>query len=328
MQQEMDYRKWSVLFLTAGLSGSSFFFIKLTVDSIPPLTLAACRSGLAAIIVYSLMRSSGYRLPAAGADWIPLGVLGVLTAAIPYTAIAWGQLLIDSSLGGILFATIPVFSVLIAPLFLEEESFTRGRLLGAGIGVSGVVIVIGPDVIYGLGSQVAGAAITLVAALSYAVGSIYARKQSRLTAIVMATGQLTVASLVLVILSMLFESPWSLSPTRQAILSLVVVAVFSTAITGFLFFWLIRNAGATNTSLLAFFIPVTAVILGTFALGESLAWPTLAGFFLILLGAATVTGRLHFPRDRDAGKTMKPTRASKQPIKPGNRGDRHEIYIE
>ena len=164
MNHGMTTKQWAVLVLTASLFGSSFFFIKLAVGSIPPLTIAAGRAVLAAVVVYGFMKVTGQRFPKLDAAWVPLIVLGVLTAVISYAAIAWGQTHIDSSLGGILFATIPVFSVLIAPLVLEDESFTFERLLGAGFGFGGVVIIVGPSALGGLGAQAIGAAVTVLAA--------------------------------------------------------------------------------------------------------------------------------------------------------------------
>jgi drug/metabolite transporter (DMT)-like permease len=213
MTQKMGIRNWLVLLLTAGLFGSSFFFIKVMVGSIPPLTIATGRAGIAAIIVYGYMRLSDHRLPGIGKTWLPLILLGLLTAAIPYAAIAWGQTLIASSLGGILFATIPVFTVLTAPFFLPEERFTKQRLIGAVTGLCGVILVVGPQALGGLVSQVFGATITLIAAFSYAVGGIYARTQTHLSPIVTAAGQLTTASMILGGLSIIFEAPWTLTPT-------------------------------------------------------------------------------------------------------------------
>lgn len=292
MRNGMTTKQWAALLLTASLFGSSFFFIKLAVGSIPPLTIAAGRAVLAAVVVYGFMRIAGQRFPKLGGAWVPLIVLGVLTAVIPYAAIAWGQAHIDSSLGGILFATIPVFSVLIAPLVLRDESFTVERLLGAALGFGGVVIIVGPTALGGLGTHAAGAAVTVLAAFSYAAGGIYARRYPDLSPVVMAAGQLVTASVLLVPLSLMADAPWTLNPTEIAIGSLLVVALFSTAVPVLLLFWLVRNAGATNASLLAFFMPVAAILLGVGFLGERLSWTAIAGFSLIIFGAAIVTGNL------------------------------------
>jgi drug/metabolite transporter (DMT)-like permease len=103
----------------------------------------------------------------------------------------------------------------------------------------------------------------------------------------MAAGQLVTASVLLVPLSLVADSPWGLAPTEVAIGSLFVVALFSTAVPVLLMFWLVRNAGATNASLLAFFMPIAAILLGVGLLGEQLSWTAIAGFGLIIFGAAT-----------------------------------------
>ena len=242
------------------------------------------------------MRLSGRRLPKLGREWVPLIVLGMLTAAIPYAAVAWGQARIDSSLGGILFATIPAFSVLIAPLMLGDEGFTAERLLGAAIGFGGVVLVVGPTAFSGMAAQALGAVVTVIAAFSYATGGIYARRHPNLSPVVMAAGQLVIGSAILIPLSLIADAPWTLQPSTVAIGSLITVALFSTAVPSLLLFWLVRNAGATNASLLAFFMPVAAVLLGVGLLGEQLSWSAIAGFGSIILGATIVTGNIPVPR--------------------------------
>ncbi|MGI9409830.1 MAG: DMT family transporter [Hyphomicrobiaceae bacterium] len=290
MTLKMTPALWAMLLLTATLFGSSFFFIKLTVGGIPPLTLAAGRAALAAFAVYLFMRILGQRLPELGRGWLPIIGLGVLTAVIPYVAIAWGQVHIDSSLGGILFATIPVFSVLVAPAFLAEEQLTTDRLLGVAVGLAGVALTIGPQALTGLGTQLLGAGVTIIAALSYATGNIYARRQSHLSPVVIATGQLVVATIVLVPISLAADRPWQLSPSMIQLANLAIVALVNTAAPVLLMFWLVRKAGASNTSLLAFFMPAVSVLLGVLILGEEFAWLAALGFALIILGAALVTG--------------------------------------
>jgi len=301
MTRKMTLPLWGVLILTAMLFGSSFLFIKMSVAGIPPFTLAAGRAALAAAAVLLFMRLAGQHLPAPGRAWIPMILLGLLTAAIPYAAIAWGQLHIDSSLGGILFAAIPVFSMLIAPLFLGEEKFSLNRVLGVALGFGGVVLAIGPEASSGLDTQVLGAAVTLLAALSYACGNIFARTRSGTHPIVLATGQLVVATLVLVPVSLWIDAPWALSPSTAQLASLTIVAVFNTALPVLMMFWLIRAAGASNASLLAFFMPVVSVVLGVAVLGERLGWYSFLGFGLIILGAGLVTGNVR-PRRQSASR--------------------------
>ena len=302
MNQTMDTKHWAVLLLTATMFGSSFFFINVAVDTIPPATLAAGRAALAVPIAWAILRISGGRLPPLGADWTPLVILGVLTAVVPYTTIAWGQVHIESGLAGILFGTVPVFTVILAPFLARDEKFTTGRVLGAAVGLGGVVLVIGPNALAGLQDQVFGAIVTLGAALSYALGGIYARRHKHIPPGVMTAGQLVSASAIMIPLSLMIDAPWALSPPAAALGSVAAVAVLSTAVPALLFFWLIQRAGAINGSLLAFFMPVVAVVLGTALLGEQLPWQAFGGLGLILFGAGTVNGRIPFlARARSAG---------------------------
>ncbi len=290
----MSLKYWLALLATAGLFGSSFFFIKLTVETIPPLTLAAARATIGAMVLYVAMRMQGLKLPPPGKDWIVLFVLGMLVAAVPYAAISWGQVYIKSSLGGILFSVIPIFTVLVGPFFLAEEYLSASRIAGVVIGFTGVVLVIGPEALGGFGSSLIGVAATLLAALCFAFGGIYARLNQHVSPLIMAVGQLLLGAVVLVGVSLVFEAPWELTPTYSAWIGVAGVSVLSTAGALLLFFWLVKCVGAINASLIAFFVPVVSVLLGVFALGESLGWSALAGLGLIFIGAATVTGRV-FP---------------------------------
>lgn len=298
MNQPMERKHWAVLLLTAAMFGSSFFFIKVAIEGVPPLTLAAARAALALPIALGFLWFTGGRLPAPGKDWLALIVLGILTAAIPYSAIAWGQLHIESGFAGILFGTIPVISVVLAPALLADERYSAGRILGALVGLAGVVLVIGPKALAGVETQVFGAAITLLAAFSYALGAIYSRRRRELSPFLMTAGQLTVASLILIPLSLTAEAPWTLAPSAAMLGAVAATAVLSTALPTILLFWLIRQVGATNGSLMTFFMPVVAVALGAALLGERLPWTAFAGLGLILLAAAAVNGRIPYRRAR------------------------------
>lgn len=294
----MGPRHWVALLATASMFGSTFLFINIAVAEVPPVTLAAGRALLAAPIAWAFLRMAGLRLPRPGKEWGPLIVLGILTGVIPYTTIAWGQVHIASGLAGILFGAIPIFSVVLAPIFLREEKFSAAQIAGAGVGFAGVVLVIGPQALTGVGDQLLGTLITLLAALSYTLGAIYSRTRRDLSPVVMTAGQLITASAVLVPVSLIVDAPWTLSPSSAALGAVAWTAVIGTAAPVLLLFWLIRNAGAVSASLMTFFMPVVAVALGAAALGEALPWQAFAGLGLILLGAAAVSGRLKFGRSR------------------------------
>jgi drug/metabolite transporter (DMT)-like permease len=284
----MGAAKWLVLLLTAAMLGSAFLFAKVAVREVPPLTIAAVRAGFAVPVVWVFMRLNGLRLPAPGAAWRPLILIGLLAGAIPFAAIALGQLYITSGLGGILFATIPLYSVVLTPIIVREEGFSPRQLVAAGVGLVGVIIVIGPNALAGLNQHLFGTAVTLAAALAYALGTMLARRQTDTPPTAIAAGQLLSATLILVPVALIIDQPWTLSPGIEALASLAALAVFSTAIPMVLLFWLVRNAGAINASLVTLFIPLVAIGLGAALLGEQLPWQGFVGLALILLSAVSI----------------------------------------
>ncbi len=288
--QRISARYWALLALTAALFASAFFMNKIAVASLAPLTVAAGRVVVAAAIALAMLRLMGGRLPTPGRDWRPLVVIGLLTTAVPFTGIAWGQRYIDSGLAGIIYGTIPIFTVLFAHFLTADERFTARRGMGVAVGLGGVVLIFGPAALAGIGDSLLGSALTLMAATSHALGAIYVRRCRHLSPVVLTSGQLVCGALILVPLSLIFDVPWQLQPTGSALTAVVGVAVVGTAVPLLITFWLIQRIGATNTSLLAFLMPVMAVGLGAVLLGEWLPWQAFAGLALILVGAAAVGG--------------------------------------
>ncbi|WP_298293078.1 DMT family transporter [uncultured Litoreibacter sp.] len=285
----MTLKNWALLVLTAMLFGSSFPLINVAVAEVPPMYIALARVTIAALILLGFLFATGRRLPPFGAGWRPLLVLGVLSAALPYFAIAWGQAHINSSLGGILFATIPIFTIILAPIFVDEARLPAKRMVGVAVAFAGVVTAIGVEHLFQFGGQALGAAATLVAALSYAIGNIYARTQTALHPLQLAAGQMLAATAILIPLTLLYGSPAITAPGPVTILATIAVAIVSTAMPVILMFTLIKRVGATQTSLLAFFIPVAAVLIGVIALGEPLGALTLLGFAMVIAGAVWAT---------------------------------------
>ena len=292
MNTKMDMTDWAMVLATGIFFGSSFVFIKVAVESLPPITVAAGRALVAGVAIWAFLRLAGERLPRPGRDWGPLLVIGLLTGAIPYATIAVGQRFIDSGLAGILFGTFPVFTIFLSHFLIAGERLSADKLLGGFAGLAGVVIVVGPSALGGLGDQVVGQAVTLVAVLSYTLGVIYGRLRPRVTPRLQAAGQNLGGALFLVPPSLAIDAPWTFAPGADALWALLAMGILSTAIPSLLLFRLVSRVGATNASLATFFIPVAAVVIGWATLGERLHWTALAGLAVILAGAAIVNGRL------------------------------------
>jgi hypothetical protein len=176
-QRAMTVREWGLLALLSLLWGGSFFFIGVAVKELPPLTLAGLRVGLAALILWASAPLTGAKLPRSGKALAALALLGLGNNALPFGLIAWGQTHLAAGLASILNAATPLFAVLVAHVFTAEEKLSRFKIIGTAAGVAGVAWVIGPDLLWGQANVNAWAeGAVLLAALSYAVSAVFARR--------------------------------------------------------------------------------------------------------------------------------------------------------
>jgi drug/metabolite transporter (DMT)-like permease len=289
----MSAADWLLLVGLSVLWGGSFFFAKVALEDLPPLTLAFGRVAIAAAILAGLMWARGESFAPLARAWLAFLVLGLLNCAIPFSLLFWGQTHISSSLASILNATTPIFTVLVAQVATPVEKLTIGKLVGAIAGLLGVAVMLGPGALAGIGADVWAQLACLAAAMSYALAGVYGRRLSGLPAGIVATGQLIAAAIVLAPLAALVDRPWTVAPPSWAALgALLASAALSTALGYVIYFRLLARAGATNLLLVTFLIPVSATLLGTIVLGERLAPHHVAGMAVIALALVAIDGRI------------------------------------
>lgn len=295
VNRTMTAGEWAMLLALSVLWGGSFFFIAVAVTELPPLTIVALRVGFAAIMLCVTLRVLGLALPRRRGVWVAFFGMGLLNNAIPFCLIVWGQTHIASGLAAILNATTPLATVIVAHLLTGDEKMTGSRLAGVLIGLSGVTLMIGPDALGGVGTNVLAQLAVLAAAMSYAFAGVFGRRFARIGIAPMATatGQVVASTAMLLPVALLVDRPWALpmpgAPVWAAILGM---AALSTALGYVLYFRILAAAGATNLLLVTFLIPVSAIVLGSFVLGEHLAPRHFAGMALIGVGLAAIDGRL------------------------------------
>ncbi len=288
----MAGREWLLLGTLALIWGSGFFFTRIAVRDFTPATLIALRSGLSAIILYALLRNRRLATPDRTWDaWRPFVILGLINVAIPFTLNAWGLTRIESGLAGILTATVPLFTVVIAHLTTQDERLTPPIALGIGVGLCGVITILGLDV----GSLLEGSGLAMLAIVGasaiYGVVGVYGRRIKGVPPLVMAWGQMSTATVMLLPL-VLLEQPWdSTTPSADGMLSLGALTL-STVVAYIIYFRLLAVVGAVATSLVAYVIPVIAVLLGVVFLDEHLEPHHFAGMALILAAMGLIDGRL------------------------------------
>ena len=288
----MVLRNFLLLLSLAALWGPSFIFIKIAVEEIPPFTMMLGRVGIAAVILLALLYRQGRRLPQFGPIWGHLALVALVHNAIPFTLFNWGEQHIDSALAAILNGTTPLFTIILAHMFIADDRITPGKLAGVLIGFGGLLVLISPSILEGFHATTWGLLAIATAAACYGIAIVYTRLHLRgLPPLVAPTAQLSLATLYVLPLSLLIDQPFQMSlPSWAALGSLVVLAVFGTAIAFVVYYRLLKAASATYVSTVTYMIPVVGVILGVMVLNEQLQWNAYAGCTLILAGVMIVNG--------------------------------------
>ncbi len=291
----MSLRIWIWLVSLSVLWGGSFFFAKVAVAELRPLTVVFGRVALAAFALNLSLWLTGQSLFRRETPWAAFLIMGLLNNLIPFSLIFWGQTQIASGLASILNATTPLFTLLVAHFITHDERIGGLKLGALVIGIGGVAVLLGPDALGGSWGT-AGQIACLGAALSYAFAGVFGRRFAKMgvAPLEAAAGQVTASTVLILPIMLIVDRPWLLPalPGWTIWGALAGLALLSTALAYVLYFRILAVAGATNLLLVTFLIPVTAILLGAVILGEQLQPRHFAGMILIGLSLAAIDGRI------------------------------------
>ena len=288
-----------LLVLLAAIWGGSFLFIKVALVAFPPLSVVAGRVLLGALALWLMVLVSRQRLPREPRIWLDFLVVACIGNLLPFFLIAWGELVIDSALAAILMGTMPLSAVLLTHLLTEDEKLTRGKLLGVLIGLVGIVVLVGPEALKGLGLGLWSQLAIVGAGCGYALGGIYTRRRglTRLPAAVTGTGVLAASAVLILPLTLIVDRPWDLRPGPEPLLAMLGLGILSTGIAYVILFRLLALAGVTFVALNNYLVPLFGLLWGFLILGEAVPPSTLGALGLILMGI----GLIQSPLRRAAG---------------------------
>ena len=282
-------KDWGLLAALVVLWGTNFMFIKLGVAAVPPATLVATRLVIGAVILIAVIRAMGYIFPPVGRAWLPYVVLAVVGNCMPFWFITWGQKSIDSALAGVLMAIMPLTTLLLAHFFVAGEHMTRYRVAGFLLGFMGIVVLMGPAALDGLGGspiEILAQLSVLAGALCYAVNGVIIRVALKGEVMVASAAIIAIAAVISVPVALAVDQPWRLDPSWTAVSILAWIGIGPTAIATLVHLKLIGSAGPTFMSLVNYCIPVVALLVGVALLGEEPGANAYWGLLLILAGIA------------------------------------------
>lgn len=305
----MDRRDWIQFSVLASMWGASYLFIKVALEDVSPAVVVFARTALAALVLLPFaLRSNA--LGGLRARLWQVTALAFVQVAAPFMLISTGEEHISSSLAGILVATAPIFTFLLAIRLDEDERVHGVGLVGVLVGIGGVVLLLGVDAGGGTAALVGGLLVVL-ASLGYALGSFYLKRRFKgVQPLGIVTA--TMAASALMALPFAAATAPAVAPSLDVVGSLAALGVLGTGLSFVIFYTLIARVGPGKASLVAYVAPGFAVVYGVVLLGENFGAVTLAGLVMIVGGSwLAAEGRLPWrPRARSGSPSGAPATES------------------
>jgi len=279
----------ALLGLLATLWGASYTFIRVGVQTMPPVTFIAARTLIAGLLLLLVMRLRGIALPRDRGLWRSFLVQACLNSVVPFTLIAWGETIVDAGLATILNSTSPIFTFLLAVLLVRQETATVRKLFGVVAGMTGICLIVGLEALRGFGAALLAQLAIVAATVCYAGAAIFGRRFKGLDPSVPAAGSMLCGAAILIPASLVVDRPWQLAPSMDSLLALLALSVFSTALAFTIYFRLLHTLGSVSTTSQAYLRVPIGVAIGVLFLGETLASTAWLGLACVVLGVAAMT---------------------------------------
>lgn len=275
----------------------SFLFIKLALESFGPLTIAAFRVTIAAIVLIAILYFRGGTLPKEPRFWLRAGLMALFASAAPFYLFSFAEQSIDSALAAILNGTSPMFTALFATLFFPSDRLTVQKMVGILLSSTGLAVLFAPNIAGGLHGSFIGILAATLACICYSISHIYGKKYfGNEKPFVAPTAQIVMSSVYLLPLAFWIEQPLSLTTfSWSSIAGVLGLALFGTVFAFILYYKLLEISGPTAISTVACFFPVGGMLLGFYFLGESFTWLHLLASSMILAGLIAVNEVIQRP---------------------------------
>lgn len=280
--------QWSLLLALGMIWGASFLGVEKALESFAPITIAALRIALAAVILTGASYAMGIGLPKDRRTWLFAFGMGLFSNAIPFTLLSWGQQYVTSGFAGITMAVVPLLVLPLSHFLIPGMRLTRIKAVGFSIGFIGVVVLIGPArILQSGGGDIENIAriACVVASMCYAIGSVLTRLAPKGEAMAFSAAALITGSLIALPIALAVEG-MPTAPTLPALAGMLYLGIFPTALATIMLVFIVKTAGPPFLSLVNYQVPIWAVIIGMVVLKEELPSSFIWALGLILAGLA------------------------------------------
>ena len=284
---------WIALICLGAIWGGSFMGAKLALTSFGPMTVALLRLTLASVVLLIITLASGRKFPGFSTStdrriWVHIAIMGLITNAVPFSLLNWGQLYVSSGFAGVTMAVVPLLVLPLSHFILKSNEMAPQKVIGFIIGFIGIIVLIGPtQLITSTGANLEPVAriACISAALCYGLGAINTRLCPPVSIMVYSTGGLVVGTLFLLPIALLIEGvpQW---PETTALIATIYLGLFPTALATILLVGIINSAGPAFMSMVNYQVPLWAIAFGIIFLGEKVPTSFIAALGLIMLGLA------------------------------------------
>lgn len=275
--------------------GTTWAVIRIGLGGIPPLTGVALRFGLSGALLWAFAFAIGLRGERLRAPFWLWAAQGVFTFCVSYGLVYWGEQWVPTGLTSLLFATFPVWVAVLAHFVLPGEQMRAHGVAGLLLALGGVAVLFSED-LHALGGPrvAATAAVLLLAPFSSSIAQVLVKRWgSAVHPVTLNAGSMVLASLVMGVLALLLERHRTLDLDATSLGALLYLSLLGTCVTFSVYFWLLQHMTATGLSLVAYAIPVVAVVVGALVFHEAVTTRLLIGGLLVVAGTALAGARRH-----------------------------------
>ncbi len=283
MNRNASLLDWLLLLVLVGLWGTSFMFTAISVKTVDPVTVVFYRLALGAVVLSLVVYARGDSLPLNWQAWAGFFVMAIAGNAMPFFLIAWGQQSVDSGVAGMIMAIMPLLTMVFAHYLIEGETLNRYKLTGFALGITGIVLLLGP-VFEGGGREFWSGVAIFTAAICYAVNTILIKRLPRFSPMVGACGVLIMATLIMFPAWLIAAHDSAGNISQDSMFSVIWLGIGPTGIATIILFSVIERAGPTFLSTINYLIPVVAFLCGAWLLAEPVTWHHFVALVAILGG--------------------------------------------